>query len=321
MQKHTSVQKYHTYKTVLWWIIGGSIVLHIALWVLLPGAAGPNWSLPPALALPGLLGTFILAIGSGFGLAFVNRWLWIAMGEAVGLTPAENGLPRSSLSHPDHSTISRPILTGTVRGRTVRARTFTVKSDGGDPDDSSSTTHMLVEADLEAPVEEGAVVTRGDADLSFSIPSTNSGDEPTMPSMSESFGDLTVVQEGAFYAQTNAESLLRTVLSGRTRNDLDAVASFAALQVGNAKAIYEAMYSSALSMAREAMPEIGGFSLESVLPSAADLADGLVYSDAQTVTFKLEDVPNDPDELDRQVTAAVAVADAFERARADADAS
>lgn len=310
------MQTYRTYKIVLWGLVVLSVLALAASVAVMTGVTEPYIARrsPPQL-LPVILGGIIVIAASGVGIRFVDVWLWEAIGRQVNLTPEENGMHQSRLTHKDDATIGKAVLTGRIRGRTVRARVQTVKTKGrGSENSSRSKTYTLVGADLRGEVNEGAIVSRGDRPVGSRL-SINR--ETTIRGQ---YGDLTEIEDPPYFAQTNAESLTRAVLSGRARNDLDEVESFGLFLIGNSQAVYEEMLSASLSSLDESMPEIGEFSLGSMLPSAGELAAGLDRGDSATVTHQVEDVIREPDELERQVQAVVAVADAFDRAWAEREA-
>lgn len=304
------MQKYVVAKRVLWGFIGLSVIVGAGTIAVMSGVTQPYIAHhPPSQALPVLGAAVGMIVVGGFMLRFVDAWHWEAVGGHVDLTPAEDGLPRRGLSHHDDALIGKSILTGTIRGRPVRARVLTKKRDRDDSN-SGSRTYTLVEADLREPAEEGALVSRGDASLAFEV-----GAADDSPNMSDHFGDLTDLQEDPFFGQTTAEPLLRAVLAGRARRHLLELETFGLLHVGNSEEVYTELFSSFMSEIRDAMPEVAGFAVGAMFPSGRDVAERMDHGDQATVTHRLEEVLLDPEELERQVNAAVAVADAYERAK------
>lgn len=314
------MKKYTYYKVGLWSLIVISIV--VAALVVTPlgrfvdpyvGGVMGSYIVRPSLSQKGIVGgtAVVIVILSGVSLRFVTAWHWEAIGQEVGLTPVDEAELRESIDHDDDAMIGQAILAGTRDDRTVRARRLTVKSKqkGSGEGGTNSRTYTLIEADLREPAKSGALVSRGDR--SFRV---NLGDSGEIPTLGDRFGDLTAVEQEPFVAQTNDGPSIRDVLAGRARNELLELASFELLLVGDSEAVYAELFSNL----RDSMPEVGGFSLGSMFPSGTEIAEKLDRSDAMAVTHQLEDALTDVDELDRQIDAVVAVADAFERAEARA---
>jgi len=287
------VQKFQTYKYLTWGVMGTA------------AAAGLGYVIAVGQRVDPILMGLIVAVGVA-GLV-VNRlvanWHWKAVGREVGLTPAEDGLPRSTLSHDDDALIGKTILSGRIRGQAVRARVYTrTKEDedddiDSDTDTTESTTYTVVEVDLRLAPDEGAIVTQTHGKL-----------------MDVAEGTSTV-RDGPFAVLADEEAHAEAITSGDAREALLAVDDFTHLFVGDAETTLEA----ATPNVGEKVPDIAGFSVGSTVQSGLEHVVGwLVIGDGRTVTHRTEGVILDPDELERQVEMVVTVAEAFEEAlRAD----
>lgn len=87
---------------------------------------------------------FVLVFAGLLLSSYLDSRAWKRTGREVGLTPA-GGV----------TLLSQPELTGTIRGRPVRAHTDTVNTGGGDGGGSSQ-TYTVIETDLQTPVEWSA---------------------------------------------------------------------------------------------------------------------------------------------------------------------
>ncbi len=92
---------------------------------------------------PGVFGAMIAVIMlGGIVIGWLKKRSWRAAGRELGVEPTSGSL------------IGTPTLEGTIRGRTVRLSTYSVSTGGGGRG-SSSQTYTLVEAELAQPVERG----------------------------------------------------------------------------------------------------------------------------------------------------------------------
>lgn len=293
------MQTYKTYKGVAWGVIGLSVLAFGALVAVTGGFTEPYVSSPSStvttvgfgLAAAGLVGGLL-------ALRFVEAWHWEAVGREVGLTPASTGLPRPELARDDDALIGKALLSGTVRGRAVRARVYTRSQDDGHDQGGRSATFTVVEADLEQRADEGVIVHSAD-------------------------GGLTDIAEGApdahddwFAAFADDEAHAQALISGDAREALIAMEDFNHLFVGDARAVLH----DAMPDVGDAVPDIGGFSVGSMVQSGLEsMVGGLaIDGDAQTVTHRMEDALLDAGEMERQVEAVVTAAETFEQSRRDA---
>lgn len=213
----------------------------------------------------------------GVVVGHLRRRAWKRMGKETGLTPESGGL------------FAAPDLTGTVRGRPVRAHTVTRKRSGGESG-STSVTFTVVEAELAGPVEDGVLLGRRE----------DGGAAGTVD-----LGDTSLAFESLderFVAIGDGGGLAGAALSTRARNallDLDEVDH---LSVGDPTG---AMAS--------AVPDMSGSLVGDAIQSRIEsrIADELVGG-ASTVTHRTKGTLLDGASLERQVTAVVAVADAVD---------
>lgn len=287
------MEKYETYKYVTWVLMGVAAV-----------AAGGYLIAMGKRVQPFIMGA-IIAVGVGGLVAnrLVANWHWEAVGREVGLTPAEDGLPRSTLTHEDDSLIGKSILSGRIAGRAVRARVYTRTREDEDEDNdidstNDSTTHTVIEADLNLSPDRGAIVTRAHGDLTDVVE------------------DAPAVHGDRFAVLADEEAHAEALTSGDAREALLAVEGFTRLFVGDA----ETTLKEATPNIGEKVPDVAGFSVGSMVQSGLESMMGwAVLGDARTVTHRTEGVILDPDELERQVEAVVRVAEAYEETlRADA---
>lgn len=230
--------------------------------------------------LPGTMGHAIagvvsLALGGVLLSSSLDTRAWKRMGRSAGLSP-EGGL----------NPLGTPDLTGSASGRQVRVRTYTT----GGGQNRSSTTHTVVETDLETPVEWGATFLPDPDDADSTIP----GIESAQWTLHDGIAVIGDVPEGT----------AGTVLSGRVRSLLrDRGAS---VSVGDREQhVRDAML--------DTLPEDGGGMAGSLAKGMLDVGrdgdDGLNRS----VSVGDKGLLTDGDELDRRVELVTAVADAVDR--------
>ena len=140
-------------------VYGGASLVWVVL-VLVGGAAVVNDLTAPAVTVSsfpsgvlGLVGAMVALVAVGLGaIGLARRRAWRRVGrQHLDLQPEGGGM------------FSRADLVGTDAGRSVRVRTVSRNNLGGGTS-NNSTTYTVVEADLEAAVDEGLVVATGDAD-------------------------------------------------------------------------------------------------------------------------------------------------------------
>lgn len=296
------MQTYDTYKKMARAAIGFSILCGVAAFAIvifsslssIPDSYAafvpPAWGAIPAVVLgfaAGFVGTRLRTL--------VQSWQWEDAGREVGLAPAKDGLPRD-LSQDDHSSVGKAILSGRVRGRPVRARSYTSKSSSGGEGSSKSVTVTVVEADLNQSAAGGVIVNSASGGFTDSA---------------EGGPDA---ENGELAAISDQESHAQALISGRVRDALDQLDTVGQLFVGDAETVF-----------REAIPDLDGAD-EGLGVWGSSTADKRVAfmnmgmdidieGDAKTVTHRVTDPVLAPDELEREVEAVVTVAEVYEELR------
>jgi len=273
------LRKQHVYAiaTVAWPVLvfGAAITAY-------SGQAEPYVS---ASQMPGgPTGMFGGALGvSAVGWAAIGtlrKRSWLSMGRRAGLAP-EGGsvLP-----------IGQPDMTGSVHGRTVRARTRSKTTGGGGESGSSKSTFTVVEADLPGPSDRGLFVGRGDS-------AGGLGDDVGARHLP------TVTIDDEFVVVGDSEELARAVLTDRVRDALRAMEDDDdGLLVGDAGGVVS--------------DAVSGASDSRLVQAAANRAGEKFAGDAATVSHETRGLLLDADELERRLEAVAAAADAFEDATA-----
>lgn len=298
------MQTYDTYKKMAWGAIGLSGIIAVTSFVLMSGVAAPY--VGPVLQswdLPALILIFALGFGGFALLGFVESWQWEAAGREVGLTPAEDGLPRG-LSQNDDSLVGKAVLSGRIRGRPVRARTYTKNLENEedeehveDEDRRSNITFTVVETDLNRAVDGGVIANPAGGGLTDSADGgADAYDEPLA-------------------AISDDESHARAIISGDAREALLEMEELGQLFVGDAETVFQ----EALPEVGDSVPDIAGFSVGSMVQSgiATLVAQTGIEGDEQTVSHRVEGTVLDADELERQVEAVVTVADVYEEVQGE----
>lgn len=297
------MKRYQIFRSVTWGVIGLALLSIPAFIAVIAGKAEP-YLFPPSpfwryaglgLIVTGLIGGFLMK-------GLVEAWHWAAVGRQAGLTPSQTGLPRVTLSQDDDALIGKPILSGTVRGRPVRARVYTrtIRRAGHEETGGSrSTTHTVVEADLDQSQEDGVLIRSADSSLLGSL--KEKGFSPT-------------VHDDQFAALADEEDHAKVLTSGRVREALRSMDEFVQLGVGDAEGLVE----DAVPQIGETVPGVGGSSVGSMLQSGIEgmLSRAVTAGDAQTVIHRKEGALLDPNELERQVEAVVTTAEVFEEVQA-----
>lgn len=237
------------------------------------GNAEPYVSTPPLVV--GEFTPILVIAGAWIAGRTVVKLLkirdWRATGRRPNLGPAGGGL--------------LPDLTGTVGGRTVRART--VKRRASTDQESSKTIYTIVEADLDGPSEGGVVI--GPAD----------GVETAWGSVWYSPEEADVADE-KLAAKATSESVARAVTTGRSREALLAMDDLDVVYAGNVRGVVTA-----------------GMGDMSENPKGEQFADQVADrfpGDASQVSIESRKLVLDADRLRRQTEAVAAVADALQAA-------
>lgn len=231
---------------------------------------------PSTVPGPGPVGVFVAALVLIlFGTTVVGR-LRVREWRSAGR--------RVGLEPTDGGLLGTPDLAGTVDGRRVRARTIERRTSSSGSE-SGTTTYTVVETDLQAPADQGLVVATPDAGADVVI-----GERPDP----ETVDDHEVV--------AGSPELARAVLTDRVQSALAAPALLESVWAGDATGALLA-----------AIPE--GDGLAGMLTNAMQEQVESKFPDApDTVGTQTKDLILDPGELEAQVEAVLAVADAFERA-------
>jgi hypothetical protein len=222
-----------------------------------------------ALVLPGAIVLYLL-----------EKRSWNRAGRNAGLTPA--GM----------TFVGKPTLEGTVDGRTVRARTVTRKVGGGGEGGPNRTTYTVVEADLDAAVDDSVVLAgASDSATPAGVRDVDFGPNTTEVRNVAAIGD---------------ESIARDVVTPAVSDALATPKYIGAVYAGDAE-----------SVLLEAFPEgdggMGGYVLEKLEDEFADRLPG----DASTVSTESKGVVLSATEFEAQTRAVAAVADALEATLAD----
>lgn len=244
------------------------------------GQAAPLLT-PDMLPIGGPPALFVL--GGGLLVAGVlvigqlKRRAWRRVGRNAGLTPAGGGL------------FSNPDLDGAVDGRTVRARTITRQQNSGGEGGSSSVTYTIVEADLSEPATEGLIVNRG-----------GDGDFAGAQQLS---GDIESYTIDGFHAVGTSRDLAEAVLTSRVQTALREPSLVGSVKAGNAADVL-----------LDALPDSDGMLMGKLSDGIESTIRAEFGGDAGTVRIESKGLLLDSAELDRQLSAVVAVAGAFESA-------
>lgn len=261
------IRKRTLYKMALfaWTLLSAGVTV-----VVFSGNAEPYVSTPPPV-VGELTPIFVIggAMIAGKAVVILLKMRdWRATGRGANLGPAGGGL--------------FPDLTGTVGGRTVRARTVKRRSSGGR---TGKTNYTIVEADMDGPSEEGALV--GPAD----------GVETSWRSVRYSPEEADVA-DGKLAAKATSESVARAVTTGRSRESLLAMDDFDAVYAGNVRRVVTS-----------------GMGDMSESPKGEQFADQVADrfpGDTSQVSIESKYLVLDADRLRRQTEAVAAVADALE---------
>lgn len=276
-------------KVVLWLVV---LPLGAGLFVTSIGIAEPYAS-PSDLP-----GTEFQGVIAGFGVVVVGLILsglldvlaWRRVGARAGLSPEGFVQLYSNPPGGNWTFFAKPDLTGTVRGRRVRARTYTT----GGGRHSSSTTYTVVETDLETPVEWTAMIAPAGATEMDQMAGMETGGE-----------DWTTIdgEFGVWGTLSDAEA--QDVLTGNVRTALTTLDD--GVVVGD-------VGRTVLNQMAAAVPEGSDSTSATIVSGALNAvgADGEAEPSRQ-VNHRERSLLLDPDELQRRARAVAAVADAVER--------
>lgn len=254
--------------------------------VILSGNAEPYVSasqLPRPLYLTGVLAVGAVVAGL-LVVSYLENRSWRTAGEAAGLA-AESASALSAVGIGP-----KPDLTGTVGGRDVRVRTEARRTGQQSEGDSKQTTYTVVETDLAASAERGAIVTRQPGD----------GAGPDRADVGN-VSVRNVAVDDEFTTVDGAEDLARSVVSGAGRSDLLALEAGTMVLVGDA-----------VGTLQDAVPEMPQ---DTMLGGMVDAGLSKAFpADPTTVAIQTRGLVLDGATLDRQVAGVVAAADGYEDA-------
>lgn len=243
----------------------------------------------------------ILAAGLAFGVAVVGWFLfgrlrtgrWYAIGQEAGLGPTDAGRIASRVRRLVGGAALReplPDLAGTRQGRSVGVLTYaTQQSSGGMGGGGGSNTYTIATAELRHPMEPGIIL--------FSNTGDGTGSVDLVP------GELeTATLDGEFemVGRDTGDSAER-ILSGEVREALRSVERPAAVFLGDPTEIM-----------LQGLPSETGMP-DFVTDTIEDRLRDHPSNDAGTVAMNNEGLLMEAPELERQVAAVTAVANAVDR--------
>ncbi len=246
-------------------------------------------SMIPGTAIEGAVAVAGLAVVGLAVSVVMDRRSWTRAGRGAGLEPQGARLVGNPPGG-DRELLPAPVLAGSVRGRGVRARTYTVSTGSGDT--GSSTTYTAVETELSTPVEWTGLFAAG-TDAPFE-------DLAQLGSL-----ESTTVDGGYAVAGEVTEDVARAVLDDqRVREALDAAEGPVA--VGDVTGAIVAAMSDSLDGS-------GGMA-GSLAQGMLSLADDGDAGPSEWVRFRSEGLLLDEAVLERRIEAVAAVAESVERA-------
>lgn len=233
-----------------------------------------------------------VAVGSWYVFGRLRIRRWYAIGTQAGLTPDGSSTVVSrvgTIVSGPRAVSPLPDLTGTVHGRTVRAKTYAV-SEGSPETGSNSENFTVVEAELDGPTGMSAVLAPRAAGAATALDVLPGGlDMVTVDDEFSMVGDSSVA---------HAEE----VLSARAREALLDLPAPVALYVGDPT---DAVVS--------ALPDEMGMVMSFAAGALEERLREYPAFDADTVSTNNAGLLLDADELERQAEAVAAVAEAVER--------
>lgn len=228
---------------------------------------------PPELSLFAVMVVVFLAGTAAIRL--LQKLSWLRVGRTLGLS-RDGGLFPS------------PPLTGEVRNRDVRARTIDREEQTeGAGNESNTNAYTVVDVELHDPVESGLVIRR--ADEAGLVGNTLGDDPPEGRDRIEAY-------------DADEELSVDDVLSGAAQDALLDPAHFDDLTVGAAP---QWLLDENGPITRSFFGALGAGTL-------AEQVDGDVHEDADRVTLESRGVVLSSSELERQVQAAISVAESVE---------
>jgi hypothetical protein len=238
------------------------------------------------------VGAMVAAVAGWVVLGSVYRRLeradWKQTGREAGLRPAGSGSP--------------PELTGTVDGRTVRAR-LEKRTVSGTEGSTRQVPYTVVEAELDGPADHGLVGGPADGDIDANIGTLAFEAVVENANLAD---DLVAVEEQGLVVAGTAETAVRALATGTMGDALRSDDQLNLLSVGDGARVVTSF------------AEAHNAEMEGVGRSLAEYpVDNLVEElpgDAATATVETDAHIQDGDVLRGQAAAVVAIADVFEEA-------
>lgn len=233
---------------------------------------------PPELSLFAV--TVVVFLAGTACIRLLQKLSWLRAGRTVGLS-RDGGL------------FPTPPLTGEVGSRAVRARSIDREErTEGAGNESNTNAYTVVDVELQDPVEAGLVIRR--ADEAGLVGSTLGDDPPEGRDRIEAY-------------DADEELTVGEVLSGSAQDALLEPAHLDDLTVGAAP---QWLLDENGPITRSFFGALGAGTL-------AEQVDGDVHEAADRVTLESRGVVLSPSELERQVRAAIAVAESVEPSAPD----
>lgn len=194
-------------KPILWLI---ALLIGLSLVLTAIGVAEPYAS-PSALPVSptgGVLAGFAVVIGAVVLTSAIDVVVWRRMGATAGLPAQGLVTPHRNPPAANRQFFASPPLAGTVRGREVRARTF---SRGGGQH-GSPTTHTVVQTDVDGPAELRGMIAPVDNQAIHHLPDVRTEAEHWR----------TIDGDVAVWGSITADQA-RAILSPRVRDSISAL--------------------------------------------------------------------------------------------------
>jgi len=270
------------------------VALAVAAYAGLVGAVAPG--LVPTEQRTAVAGGVVaLALAGWFVFGRLRVGRWAAIGEQAGLRPDEGGFGsrvRTGIDVPI-SVDPVPDLVGTVRGRAVRATTYTVSTGASGDEGSTSKSYTVLQAELDDPTDSGIVLG----------PATD-GPGSEMIDLLPGSVETVAVDDQFVAVGTDSEGAARDLLTPESRTALLALEEPTGVYVGDSTDIV-----------MDALPEEMGAVMSLVSGKIEERLRSHPANDAATVSIITQGLLLDPDRIERRLTAAAAVANAAQAGR------
>lgn len=255
------------------------------------GAPFVTPSMVPGSAIQGAVAVAGLVVVGLAVSVVMDRMAWTRTGRQVGLE-SEGARLVGNPPGGDRELLPAPVLSGSVRDRDVRARTYTVSTGSGDS--GSSTTYSVVETELSTPVEWTGLFAAGAGAQFDDLAQLGSMESKTV--------------DGGYSVAGEAPADVAEAVLGdqRVRDALDAAEGPVA--VGDVTSAVVGAMSDSL----EGSSGMGGSLAQGMLSLAEDGDSG----PSQWVRFRSEGLLLDADTMEQRGEAVAAVAEAVERVAA-----